>query len=92
MYTAGAKPSSNNNSYSYRSTRLLSRNTENNMHSSHAILPPKENYIYPSGLSDSVKSNQSSDSIESNESASTAGVLREPEYDSTVKDLSLIHI
>ena len=86
MYTAGAKPSSNNNSYSYRSTGLLSRNTENNMHSSHAILPPKANYIYPSGLSDSVKSNQSSDSIESNESASTAGVLREPEYDSTVKD------
>jgi len=91
MYTAGAKPSSKNNSYSYRSTRLLSRNTKNNMHSSHAILPPKANcdtepYIYPSGLSDSVKSNQSSDSIESNESASTAGVLREPEYDSTVKD------
>ena len=86
MYTAGAKPSSNNNSYSYRSTRLLSRNAENNMHSSHAILPPKENYIYPSGLSDSVKSNQSSDSIESNESASTVGVLRNSECDSTVND------
>ena len=91
MYTAGAKPSSKNNSYSYRSTRLLSRNTKNNMHSSHAILPPKANcdtepYIYPSGLSDSVKSNQSSDSIESNESASTAGVPRDPEYDNTVND------
>lgn len=70
----------------YSSANRLPRNTENNMHNSHAIVPPKENYIYPSGLSDSVKSNQSSDSIESNESASTAGVLREPEYDSTVKD------
>ncbi|MAQ64086.1 MAG: hypothetical protein CL503_02175 [Actinobacteria bacterium] len=91
MDTIVARPYSSYKPNSYSSTNRLPRNTENNMHNSHAKLPPKANcypepYIYHSDLSKSVKSNQSSDSIESNESASTAGVPRDPEDDSTVND------
>ncbi len=75
----------------YNSTSRLPRSVKKNMGNSDTVVSPEE-YCYSnlssynSVLSDNVKSNQSSDSIESNESASTAGVLREPEYDSTVKD------
>ena len=75
----------------YNSTSRLPRSVKKNMGNSDTVVSQEE-YCYSnlssynSVLSDNVKSNQSSDSIESNESASTAGVLREPEYDSTVKD------
>ena len=75
----------------YNSTSRLPRSVKKNMGNSDTVVSPEE-YCYSnlssynSVLSDNVKSNQSSDSIESNESASTAGVLRNSECDSTVND------